>query len=297
MLRMSLTGGAKREQFSHLCDWLLKKLTRAKASAELEATAEDFQKLKMHYVRTVGYLTLSDRIEQQKEILTRLQRQCSQLEEQLRTLQEKLGMPIERALTVISELASTKSQFGLSAEQVKLVGRFVAEMTRRGWSPETLCWYVSRHFQTLLDLDSLEGEKRRLEGEIEKLAERKNELYKEISCLRRVKERIAEEAHALKVVRDSLLKTLNEEMEILGKAEINSMMAGDMYKAGADALVTAIQNDSRFLAILMTSALNENLAKQTETFTQIVKENAEKIKQEATNLSAIAELLQNQAKA
>jgi len=70
-----------------------------------------------------------------------------------------------------------------------------------------------------------------------------------------------------------------------------------MYKAGVDALANAILNDPRFLAMLMTSALNEHLAKQTQTFTEIVKENAEKIKQEATKLSIIAELLQSTAKA
>ena len=166
-------------------------------------------------------------------------------------------MPIEKALPIISELASIKAQFGLSAEQVNLVGRFVAEMARRGWSPETLVWYVYRHFLTLINLDSLEGEKRRLEREVEKLAERKNELYGEISYFRRVKERIAEEAHALKVVRGILSKKLNEEMEILGKAEMNNLVAGNMYKAGVDALANAIQNDSGFLAMLMTSTLNE----------------------------------------
>ncbi|MHA1835070.1 MAG: hypothetical protein ACTSV7_13925, partial [Candidatus Baldrarchaeia archaeon] len=65
-------------------------------------------------------------------------------------------------------------------------------------------------------------------------------------------------------------------------------------KAGVDALANAIQNDPRFLAMLMTSALNEHLAKQPQTFTKIVKENAEKIKQETTKLSVIAELIQNQ---
>jgi len=89
---------------------------------------------------------------------------------------------------------------------------------------------------------------------------------------------------------------LSEEMEILGKAKINSIMAGDIYKAGVDALVNAIQNDPRFLAILLTSVLNEHLAKQTQTFTQIVKENAEKIKQEAIKLFIIAELIQSQTK-
>ena len=75
---------------------------------------------------------------------------------------------------MISELASLKAQFGLLAEQVNLVGRFVAEMARKGWSPETLAWYVYRHFLTLINLDSLDGEKRRPEKEAEKLAERMN---------------------------------------------------------------------------------------------------------------------------
>ena len=104
-----------------------------------------------------------------------------------------------------------------------------------------------------------------------------------------MKKQIVTEAYALKVVRDSVSKMLNEEMGILGKAKMNSMMAGDIYKAGVDALANAIQNDPRFLAILMTSALNENLAKQTEIFTQIVKENAEKLKQDVTKLSILAE--------
>ena len=84
----------------------------------------------------------------------------------------------------------------------------------------------------------------------------------------------------------------NEEMEILRKAEMNNIVAGNMYKAGVDALTNAILNDPRLLAMLMTSALNENLAKQTQTFTEIVKENAEKIKQETTKLSIITELIQ-----
>ena len=62
-------------------------------------------------------------------------------------------------------------------------------------------------------------------------------------------------------------------------------------------LANAIHNDPRFVAMLTTSALNENLAKQTQAFTQIVKENAEKIKQGTTKLSIIAELIRSQAKA
>ena len=38
-------------------------------------------------------------------------------------------------------------------------------------------------------------------------------------------------------------------MEILGKAEVNNLVAGNMYKAGVDALANAIQNDPEFIAI------------------------------------------------
>ena len=69
-----------------------------------------------------------------------------------------------------------------------------------------------------------------------------------------------------------------------------------MYKAGIDALANAILDNPRFVVMLIALSLNEYLAKQTETFTQIVKENAEKIKQEATKLPIIAELIQSQAK-
>ena len=89
---------------------------------------------------------------------------------------------------------------------------------------------------------------------------------------------------------------LSEKMGLLGKAEMNSLVAGNMYKAGVNAPANAILDKPRFVVILMASALNEYLAKQTETFTQIIKENAEKIKQEATELSIIAGLIQSQTK-
>lgn len=63
---------SRREQFSKLCKWMLKRLGKANTLAELEAFAKDFQKPKMHYARTVGYLTLSDRIEQQRKALIQL---------------------------------------------------------------------------------------------------------------------------------------------------------------------------------------------------------------------------------
>jgi len=42
---------------------------------------------------------------------------------------------------------------------------------------------------------------------------------------------------------------LNVGMEILGKAETSNVVAGNMYKAGIDALANAIQNDLEFIAI------------------------------------------------
>ena len=59
----------------------------------------------------------------------------------------------------------------------------------------------------------------------------------------------------------------NEKMEIFGKAEMNNIVTGNMFKAGVDALANAIQDAPRLLAMLMASALNEYLAKQTKTFT------------------------------
>jgi len=42
--------------------------------------------------------------------------------------------------------------------------------------------------------------------------------------------KIAEEIHALKVVRGTTAKMLNEEMELIGKAEANSLSLGAMYR-------------------------------------------------------------------
>lgn len=109
--------------------------------------------------------------------------------------------------------------------------------------PRTLFWYVHRPFPILIDLDNLEGEKRRLKREIEKLAERKDELLSEISYLRSLREKTAEEVPAPKVVRSNVSKMLKEKMEMLGNAEMNSLMAGDMYKAEVDALANAILNN------------------------------------------------------
>ena len=51
-----------------------------------------------------------------------------------------------------------------------------------------------------------------------------------------------------------------------------------MYKAGIDALANAILDNPRFVVMLIALALNEYLAKQTETFTEIVKKKRRKNK-------------------
>ena len=79
--------------------------------------------------------------------------------------------------------------------------------------------------------------------------------------MRRVKERIAEEVRAFKSRQRQSLKMLNEEMELLGKAEMNNIVTRNIYRAGVDTLANAILNDLRFLTMLMTSVLNEYLAK------------------------------------
>ena len=89
----------------------------------------------------------------------------------------------------------------------------------------------------------------------------------------------------------------NEKMEILRKPEINNMIAETCTRQGGRAGQRHTKRRPETLAMLMASVLNEYLTKQTENFTQIVKENAEKIKQETTKLSIIAELIRSQAKA
>jgi len=111
--------------------------------------------------------------------------------------------------------------------------------------------------------------------------------------LRAEKRRIAEGVHAIKVVRSTTAKMLNEEMEIIGKAEMNNFTLGSMYKMGVDALADAIVNDLRFQGILMKAIANPSLAEQIKTFAEIVQEKANQIKQEATKLSIIAEILQH----
>jgi len=288
---------ARCEQFDRLCDWVLKRLKELEEPEAFKDLYRDFQKLRTHYAKIVGGLTLSDKIEEERKFLAQLECERMEFEKWRNALEERYGAPVEKILPVMGELATAKERFGLTAEQVETTGRFVSVMIKAGWKPETLTWYIHEHFQNLLDIDSLMGEKKWLEEEIEKLAKRRNALLMETSDLRSVRERVAEEVHALKVVENSVSKMLNEEMEILGKAQVNNIVAGNMYKAGVDALAKAILNDPRFISMRMVSAPNESLAKQTENFTEIVKDNLERLKQEVTKMSIIAELLQSRVKA
>ena len=87
---------------------------------------------------------------------------------------------------------------------------------------------------------------------------------------------------------------LNEEMELIGKAEVNSLLLGAMYREGVDALASAILNDQRLQVMLMKAAVIPSLAERAKTFVEAVKERSEQTKRGATKLSLIAKILQRQ---
>jgi hypothetical protein len=287
---------ARREQFNHLCDLMSKRLKEVEEPKALKAIYRGFQKLKEHYMNIVGGITLSDEIEEERRLLAQLEGRRMEFERWQSCLEKRYGVPLEKIYPVVAELATAKERFGLAAEQVEATGKFVSVMVKAGWKPETLTWYMHEHFQTLLDIDSLRSEKQRLEREIRELSRRRNETLTEISDLKAEKRRIAEEAHALKVVRNTTAKTLNREMELIGKAKVNNILLGKMYKEGADALASAILNDQRFQVMLMKAVANQSLAEQAKTVVEIVKEKVNQIKIEATKLSLIAEMVQSQIK-
>ena len=57
---------------------------------------------------------------------------------------------------------------------------------------------------------------------------------------------------------------LNEEMELIGKAEVNSLLLGAMYKEGVDALASAILNDQRLQVMLTKAAVIPSLAERAK---------------------------------
>jgi len=85
-------------------------------------------------------------------------------------------MPIEKTLPVISKPISIKAQFDLTVEQVNLVGRFVAEMTKRCWSQKRYTGTYLGTFNSYSTWTAKKG-KEKTERGIEKLAEGKSELY------------------------------------------------------------------------------------------------------------------------
>lgn len=297
---------ARREQFDHLCDWMFKRLKEVEEPKDLKALYRGFQKLKAHYVKTIGGLTLSDKIEEQKKLLMQMEGRCLEYQRWQDAIEKRYEVPLDGMLPVIAELATAKERFGLTVEQVQSTGQFVSQMAKVGWKPETLAWYVAEHFQTLLDLDALHGEKRRIKSEIEELWKERGRLLLKVKNLRdensnleTENRKIAEEAHALKVVRKTTAKMLSKDMELLGKADMNNALLAKMCSYGVDALVDGMQNDPRFQGMLMEASLNPSLHPQVTTFAEIVKENAEQIKQKVTALSfivSIVEKLQGKAK-
>lgn len=250
-------------------------------------------------MKTIGGLTLSDKIEEQKKLLAQLERRCLEYQRWQAATERLYGAPLEKMLPVIAELATAKERFGLTVEQVQSTGQFVSQAAKVGWEPKTLVCYVAEHFRTLLDLDALHGEKRRLKSEIEELREERggllvriSNLRDEISNLGAENRRIAKEVHALKVVKNTTAKILNQEMELIGKANMNNILLGKMCLYGVDALVDGIQNDPRFQRMLMEASLNPSLHPQITMFDEIVQENADRIKQEMTTLSLIASIVE-----
>jgi len=273
---------------------MLERLNEVKEPKALKPLYRGFQKLKEHYVKTIGGLTLSEKIDEQRKLLMRLEGRRLEYERWQDALERKYGAPLDKMLPVIAELAIARERFGLTASQVQAVSLFVSEMIRKGWKTETIAWYVCAHFQTLLDMDHLKEEKQRLEKEIRELGRRRNEMLTQISNLKAESRKIAKETHALKVVRGTIAKMLNEEMELIGKAEINNLVLGVMYKEGVDALASAILNDQRLQVMLMKAVVTPSLAELAKTFVEIVEEKSDQIKMEATKLSLIAEILQRQ---
>jgi chromosome segregation ATPase len=289
---------ARREQFDRLCDWIIKQLREVEPEA-FKDLYRDFKKLRTHYAEIVGGLTLSDRIEEQKKFLMQLKGKCLEYQRWQDALEKRYGVPLDGMLPVIAELATAKERFGLTVEQVQSTGQFVSQMAKVGWKPETLAWYVAEHFQTLLDLDALHGEKRRIKSEIEELWKERGRLLLKVKNLRdensnleTENRKIAEEAHALKVVRKTTAKMLSKDMELLGKADMNNALLAKMCSYGVDALVDGMQNDPRFQGMLMEASLNPSLHPQVTTFAEIVKENAEQIKQKVTALSFIVSIVE-----
>jgi uncharacterized coiled-coil DUF342 family protein len=282
---------SRREQFKQLCDQLIKRINDVKEPSDLEELEREYQKLKDLYMTITGEPTPSDKIEGERKQLAQLREERLELEKWKKAVEERLGMPLEKLITVIRELATLNDRSGLTVEQVQLVGQFLSQASENGFNPKTLVGYVAEHSQTMWDLDTYHAEKERLKGETEKLREERDRLDAKVSDLEAKVKSLTEEAHVLEEVRKTTSKMLNQEMELIGKATLNKITLAKMYSYCVDMLINRIENDPRFQGMIIGASFNRSLAPLVTKFGKIVKENADEVKQEIATLPFIEKLL------
>jgi hypothetical protein len=107
---------SRREQFKQLCDQLIKRINDVKEPSDLEALEREYQKLKYLYLTITGESTLSDKVEGERKQLAQLREERLELEKWKRATEERLGMPLEKLITVIRELATLNDSSGLTVE-------------------------------------------------------------------------------------------------------------------------------------------------------------------------------------
>ena len=283
---------SRREQFKQLCDQLIKRINDVKEPSDLEALEREYQKLKDLYMTITGESTPSDKIEGERKQLARLREERLELEKWQKAVEERLGMPPEKSIPVIRELATLNDRFGLTVEQVQLVGQFLSQASERDFNPKTLVGYVAEHSQTMWDLDTYHAEKERLESIIEKLREERDRLDVKVSDLEAKVKSLTEEVHVLEEVRKTTSKMLNQEMELIGKATLNKITLTEICSYCVDLLVDRIENDPRFQRMIIGASSNRSLGPFITKFRKIVKENADEVKQEIAAFSFIEKLLE-----
>jgi len=283
---------SKREQFKQLCDQLIKRINDVKEPSDLEELGREYQKLKDLYLTITGESTPSDKIEGERKQLAQLQEKNQELEKWKKAVEERLGMPPEKLITVIRELATLNDRFGLTVEQVRLVGQFLSQASENGFNPKTLAGYLVEYSQTMWDLDTYHAEKERLKGETEKLREERDRLDAKVSDLEAKVKSLTEEVHVLVEVRKTTSKMLNQEMELIGKATLNKNMLAKVCSHCVDMLVDRIENDPRFQGMIIGASFNRLLSPLVTKFSKIVKENADEVNQEISTLPFVEKLLE-----
>jgi myosin heavy subunit len=238
-----------------------------------------------------GESTPSDKVEGERKQLAQLREERQELEKWKKAVEERLGMPPEKSIAVIRELATLNDRSGLTVEQVQLVGQFLSQASERGFNVKTLVGYLAEHSQTMWDLDTYHAEKERLKSEIEKLREERDRLAAKASELEAKVKSLTEEVHVLKEVRKTTSEMLNQEMELTGKATLNKITLAKMCSHCVDMLVDRIENDPRFQGMIIGASSNRSLGPLMTKFRKIVKENADEVKQEIATLPIIEKLL------